>query len=249
MGTTALVVVIVVVALGVRLHERLPRLGERDRHVHLDQCADPAGGPAHGRRLQRVGALVSTEVAKTIGGGIIAPPEGHAGLVIVLAALVGAIVWNLGTWYFGLPSSSSHALIGGLVGAALGRRRGSAVERPRRQGRHPDGRLAADRVRGQLPLHARVAVGLPEGERPPGAARLPLGPDRLGGDHVLRSRHPGRPEDHGRHRADPRRVGTPRQERRHPVLGHRCPPRRRSRPALTPAAGASCARWAGASSR
>ena len=39
--------------------------------------------------------------------------------MIVLAALVGAIVWNLGTWYFGLPSSSSHALIGGLVGAAL----------------------------------------------------------------------------------------------------------------------------------
>jgi PiT family inorganic phosphate transporter len=40
-------------------------------------------------------------------------------LVVVLAALVGAIVWNLGTWYFGLPSSSSHALIGGLIGAAL----------------------------------------------------------------------------------------------------------------------------------
>ena len=39
--------------------------------------------------------------------------------MIVLAALLGAIVWNLGTWYFGLPSSSSHALIGGLVGAAL----------------------------------------------------------------------------------------------------------------------------------
>ena len=44
---------------------------------------------------------------------------GRAGLVVVLAALLGAIVWNLVTWYFGLPSSSSHALIGGLVGAAL----------------------------------------------------------------------------------------------------------------------------------
>ena len=43
----------------------------------------------------------------------------RTGLVLVGAALVGAIVWNLLTWYFGLPSSSSHALIGGLVGAAL----------------------------------------------------------------------------------------------------------------------------------
>src|SRR4051812_5655916 len=66
-----------------------------------------------------VGALISTEVAKTVGTGIINTPAGHNGLVIVLAALIGAIIWNLGTWYFGLPSSSSHALIGGLIGAAL----------------------------------------------------------------------------------------------------------------------------------
>jgi PiT family inorganic phosphate transporter len=67
-----------------------------------------------------VGALVSTKVAETVGKGIIdTPMSGTSGLIIVLAALVGAIVWNLGTWYFGLPSSSSHALIGGLVGAAL----------------------------------------------------------------------------------------------------------------------------------
>ncbi|HEU5008061.1 MAG TPA: inorganic phosphate transporter, partial [Jatrophihabitantaceae bacterium] len=56
----------------------------------------------------------------TVGKGIIdTPAHGTSGLIVVLAALVGAIVWNLGTWYFGLPSSSSHALIGGLVGAAL----------------------------------------------------------------------------------------------------------------------------------
>jgi PiT family inorganic phosphate transporter len=66
-----------------------------------------------------LGALISVKVAKTIGAGIIAKPAGSGGLVIVLAALIGAIVWNLVTWYFGLPSSSSHALIGGLVGAAL----------------------------------------------------------------------------------------------------------------------------------
>ena len=66
-----------------------------------------------------VGALVSTKVAATVGAGIIATPAGTSGLVIVFSAVVGAIVWNLLTWYYGLPSSSSHALIGGLVGAAL----------------------------------------------------------------------------------------------------------------------------------
>jgi phosphate/sulfate permease len=69
--------------------------------------------------MNLVGSLLSTEVAKTVGEGIIDPPEGTAGLKIVFAALIGAIAWNLITWWFGLPSSSSHALIGGLVGAAL----------------------------------------------------------------------------------------------------------------------------------
>ena len=67
------------------------------------------------------GALVSTEVAKTVGKGILDSTElaSTSGLVVVFSALVGAITWNLVTWYFGLPSSSSHALIGGLVGAGL----------------------------------------------------------------------------------------------------------------------------------
>src|SRR5215203_1443976 len=69
--------------------------------------------------MNLVGALISTEVAKTVGAGIIDPPEGSSGLELVFAALIGAITWNLITWWFGLPSSSSHALIGGLVGAAL----------------------------------------------------------------------------------------------------------------------------------
>jgi phosphate/sulfate permease len=69
--------------------------------------------------MNLVGALISTSVAKTVGEGIIDAPQGTQGLEIVFAALIGAITWNLVTWYFGLPSSSSHALIGGLVGAAL----------------------------------------------------------------------------------------------------------------------------------
>ncbi|MEO7016301.1 MAG: inorganic phosphate transporter, partial [Leifsonia sp.] len=71
--------------------------------------------------LNLVGAFLSTEVAKTISGGII--KEGSGGVQItpelIFAGLVGAIVWNMVTWLFGLPSSSSHALFGGLIGAAI----------------------------------------------------------------------------------------------------------------------------------
>jgi PiT family inorganic phosphate transporter len=64
-----------------------------------------------------VGALTGTAVAKTVAAGIVIAPEGHDGQVVVAGALVGAIAWNLITWRLGIPSSSSHALIGGLLGA------------------------------------------------------------------------------------------------------------------------------------
>ena len=71
--------------------------------------------------LNLIGAFLSTEVAKTISGGIIR--EGDDGVFItpelIFAGLIGAIVWNMVTWLLGLPSSSSHALFGGLIGAAL----------------------------------------------------------------------------------------------------------------------------------
>jgi len=65
-----------------------------------------------------VGAFLGQKVAKTV-SEVIDPPIGTAGLLVVMAGLLGAIAWNLLTWYYGLPSSSSHALIGGLVGAAM----------------------------------------------------------------------------------------------------------------------------------
>ncbi|MFZ2015607.1 MAG: inorganic phosphate transporter [Nocardioides sp.] len=65
-----------------------------------------------------VGALLGQKVAQTV-SEVIVPPSGREGLIVILAALFGAITWNLLTWYFGFPSSSSHSLIGGLVGAAL----------------------------------------------------------------------------------------------------------------------------------
>jgi PiT family inorganic phosphate transporter len=65
-----------------------------------------------------VGAFLGQKVAHTV-SDTIDPGLGSHGLVIVMCGLLGAITWNLLTWYYGLPSSSSHALIGGLVGAAL----------------------------------------------------------------------------------------------------------------------------------
>jgi PiT family inorganic phosphate transporter len=67
--------------------------------------------------LNFVGAFLSLSVAATIATGIVNPEE--VTTAIVFAGLIGAIVWNLTTWFFGLPSSSSHALIGGVVGATL----------------------------------------------------------------------------------------------------------------------------------
>src|ERR1041385_8890312 len=67
--------------------------------------------------LNFAGALVSVKVAKTISSGLVDPKV--ATQSVVLAAIIGAIVWNIITWRFGIPSSSSHALVGGLVGAAV----------------------------------------------------------------------------------------------------------------------------------
>ena len=66
-----------------------------------------------------IGALTGTAVAKTIASGIATTPSGDEGQIVVAAALVGGIVWDLVTWRLGIPSSSSHALIGGLIGAAV----------------------------------------------------------------------------------------------------------------------------------
>ena len=76
-----------------------------------------AVGLAAGMNL--IGALAGTAVAKTIASGLIDAGVVEVGSQLILCALLGGITWNLITWWFGLPSSSSHALIGGLIGAAL----------------------------------------------------------------------------------------------------------------------------------
>jgi len=67
--------------------------------------------------LNFAGAMVSTKVAATIGKGIV--DKDHVTQMVVLAGIMGAIIWDLITWYYGLPSSSSHAIIGGLMGAVM----------------------------------------------------------------------------------------------------------------------------------
>lgn len=69
--------------------------------------------------LNFLGALVGVDVALTVGTRIVAVPPGADGVALVLAALVAAIGWNVLTWWLGLPSSSTQALIGGLIGAGL----------------------------------------------------------------------------------------------------------------------------------
>jgi phosphate/sulfate permease len=120
LDTTALVVVIVIVALAFDFTNGFHDSANAIATSISTKALTPRVALAMAAVFNVIGALISTKVATTVGSGIIPPPtHGASGLVVVLAALVGAIVWNLGTWYFGLPSSSSHALIGGLVGAAL----------------------------------------------------------------------------------------------------------------------------------
>ena len=78
--------------------------------------------------LNFVGAFTGTAVASTIGKGIITPST--ITLVVVFSALVGAIFWNLFTWYYGIPSSSSHAMVGGLIGAGLAHSGVTSIQGP-----------------------------------------------------------------------------------------------------------------------
>jgi inorganic phosphate transporter, PiT family len=78
--------------------------------------------------LNLLGAFIGTHVAQTVGSGIVQPDMIRGCQALTLAGLCGAIAWNLFTWYLGLPSSSSHALIGGLIGSTLAYRGPEALQ-------------------------------------------------------------------------------------------------------------------------
>ena len=129
--------------------------------------------------LNFVGAFISLKVAATVGKDIV--DRGAITMTIVFAGLVGAIAWNLATWYFGLPSSSSHALIGGLVGAAFAAQGAERDHRRRaaRQGHRPGGHRARPRVRRRRARRSSPPTGSSAALRPgPGQPRLPPRPAR-----------------------------------------------------------------------
>ncbi|OKL48675.1 inorganic phosphate transporter [Boudabousia marimammalium] len=126
--TLALVIAVIVIALGFDYTNGFHDAANAIATSVSTRALTPRVALLMAAVMNVIGALLGTEVAKTIGDGIIdvkqfAESSDESlqllGLTIVLGALIGAIVWNLITWWFGLPSSSSHALIGGLVGAGL----------------------------------------------------------------------------------------------------------------------------------
>lgn len=114
-----LVVIVVVVALAFDVTNGFHDAANAVATAVSTRAFSPRAAMAMAAVLNLVGALLGHGVAQTIGSGIVSPQAGEHGLLIVLAGLVGAITWNLITWVLGLPSSSSHALIGGLAGAGL----------------------------------------------------------------------------------------------------------------------------------
>ena len=115
--------------------------------------------------LNLVGAFLSTEVANTISGGIINEQQVSISPEFILAGLLGAIIWNLLTWLVGLPSSSSHALFGGLVGAVIiARRRGRELRRCPHEGPDSGARFAGRRWLGRLLRDAPHLSDRPEDE-------------------------------------------------------------------------------------
>src|SRR6478736_4898524 len=112
-------IVLIVVALGFDFTNGFHDAANAVAVSITTRALSPMAALSMAAGLNVVGALVSTGVAITVGEGIISTPSGTHGLIVVFAALIGAIIWNLITWRLGLPSSSTHALIGGLTGVAV----------------------------------------------------------------------------------------------------------------------------------
>jgi PiT family inorganic phosphate transporter len=121
MGSEAILVLVIVVAVGFDFTNGFHDTANAVATSIATGALKPRVTVAMSAVLNLVGAFVSIKVAATIATGIVNPKviAGNDGLVIVLAALAGAIIWNLITWLLTLPSSSSHALIGGVIGATI----------------------------------------------------------------------------------------------------------------------------------
>jgi inorganic phosphate transporter, PiT family len=116
-GQLVLLLVVILFALGFDFINGFHDTANAIATVVSTRVLPPAVAIAMAAVLNFVGAFTGTAVATTIGKGIVDPSV--VTQIVVLAALTGAIIWNLITWYLGIPSSSSHALIGGVVGATI----------------------------------------------------------------------------------------------------------------------------------
>ena len=196
------------------------------------------------------GAFLSTAVAGTIAKDLV---NGHlVTLQLVFAGLVGGIVWNLLTWLLGIPSSSSHALVGGIVGAMIAAAGAHGVIWTGVVSRVLIPALVSVVLAGDRRSGGHLA-GVPDRSWCPGRAkrnRVPPRPDLLGLPRFAGTRHQRRTEDDGRHLpgADLIRRGQP-DPSPAAVLGDLCLRVRNGGWARTPAAGGSSAPWARASSR
>ena len=189
-----------------------------------------------------IGAFAGTAVAKTIGAGLV--DESTTTPAVVAAALIGAIVWNLITWYYGLPSSSSHALIGGLLGATLV---AAGVSAFKVQG-------IVDKV--LIPMVTSPFIGyfaalalivvlfwlFFRARAPAGDRLLPTRTGHLGRLHGLLARLERRPEDDGHHHPGAV-LGRADLDDRSARRGSSSSPQRPSRWARPLVAGASCTPW------
>ncbi len=114
-----LLLVVIVVALAFDFTNGAHDTANAIATVVSTKVLSPAVAVMMAALLNMIGAFIGTHVAQTVGGGIVNPEMIKGCQALTLAGLFGAIAWNLLTWYLGLPSSSSHALIGGLIGATL----------------------------------------------------------------------------------------------------------------------------------
>jgi PiT family inorganic phosphate transporter len=115
----AVIVALVVIALGFDFTNGFHDAANAIATSISTRALTPRIALAMAAVMNLIGAFLGQEVANTVADVIVPGGSAIHGMVIVIGGLLGAIAWNLITWYFGLPSSSSHALIGGLVGAAI----------------------------------------------------------------------------------------------------------------------------------
>lgn len=115
--TILLLIAVVLVALAFEFINGFHDCANAIATVVSTKVLSPKQAVLFGASLEFVGALTGTHVAKTIGSGIV--NADMITLTVIFCALLAAVIWNLFTWWLGLPSSSSHALIGGLLGASI----------------------------------------------------------------------------------------------------------------------------------